>query len=101
MLVPGGRFVASVNHPMRWPMPDSPDPDDLTVVGFDGIALGEELTPALSTVVQPNRDIGRHGVELLLRALATGEAPTAAASLTLPHAFREGESCGVARSGVP
>ena len=76
-------------------------PHDLTVVGFDGIALGEELTPALSIVVQPNRDIGRHGVELLLRALATGEAPTAASSLTLPHAFREGESCGVARSGVP
>jgi len=26
VLRPGGRFVASVNHPMRWPFPDSPDP---------------------------------------------------------------------------
>ncbi|WP_324277474.1 class I SAM-dependent methyltransferase [Blastococcus brunescens] len=26
VLRPGGRFVASVNHPMRWPFPDSPTP---------------------------------------------------------------------------
>ena len=32
VLRPGGRFVASVNHPMRWPFPDSPDPEDLRVV---------------------------------------------------------------------
>lgn len=74
-------------------------PSDLTVIGFDGIALGEDLTPALSTVVQPNHDIGRHAVELLLNALAAGQAPTAASSLTLPHAFRAGESCAVA--GAP
>jgi DNA-binding LacI/PurR family transcriptional regulator len=74
-------------------------PHDLSVVGFDGIALGEDLTPALSTVIQPNHDIGRHAVELLLRALAAGQAPTAASSLTLPHAFRAGESCTVA--GAP
>jgi len=32
VLRPGGRFVASVNHPMRWPFPDSPDPEDLQVI---------------------------------------------------------------------
>jgi SAM-dependent methyltransferase len=32
VLRPGGRFAASVNHPLRWPFPDSPDPDDLRVV---------------------------------------------------------------------
>jgi len=32
VLRPGGRFVASVNHPMRWPFPDSPDPEDLRIV---------------------------------------------------------------------
>jgi SAM-dependent methyltransferase len=31
VLRPGGRFAASVNHPFRWPMPDSPDPADLRV----------------------------------------------------------------------
>ena len=47
-------------------------PRDLSVIGFDGIALGEDLTPALSTMTQPNSDIGRHSVELLVQALAGG-----------------------------
>lgn len=68
-------------------------PRDLSVIGFDGIALGEDLTPALSTVTQPNGDIGRHSVELLMQALAGGTVPNAGASLELPHAFRSGESC--------
>lgn len=68
-------------------------PRDLSVIGFDGIALGEDLTPALSTVTQPNGDIGRHSVELLVQALAGGTVLNADASLVLPHAFRTGESC--------
>lgn len=68
-------------------------PRDLSVLGFDGIALGEDLTPALSTITQPNSDIGRHGVELLIQALAGGKPPTADASVLLRHGFREGESC--------
>jgi DNA-binding LacI/PurR family transcriptional regulator len=72
-------------------------PRDLSVVGFDGIALGEDLTPALSTVTQPNGDIGRHSVELLVQALAGGTVPNAGASLVLPHAFRAGESCAPPR----
>jgi DNA-binding LacI/PurR family transcriptional regulator len=72
-------------------------PDDLSVVGFDGIALGEDLTPALTTIAQPNSDIGRHSVELLMQAMAGGTALRADASLLLPHAFRDGESCAAAR----
>ena len=72
-------------------------PDDLSVVGFDGIALGEDLTPALTTIAQPNSDIGRHSVELLVQAIAGGRALQADASLLLPHAFRDGESCASAR----
>lgn len=72
-------------------------PDDLSVVGFDGIALGEDLTPALTTIAQPNSDIGRHSVELLVQAIASGRALQADASLLLPHAFRDGESCASAR----
>jgi LacI family transcriptional regulator, repressor for deo operon, udp, cdd, tsx, nupC, and nupG len=68
-------------------------PGELSVIGFDGIALGEDLTPALSTVVQPNSDIGRRGVELLVKALAGDVALGPEASLLLPHALRAGESC--------
>lgn len=72
-------------------------PDDLSVIGFDGIALGEDLTPALTTIAQPNSDIGRHSVELLVQAIAGGRVLQAGASLLLPHAFRDGESCASAR----
>ncbi|WP_431124011.1 LacI family DNA-binding transcriptional regulator [Variovorax paradoxus] len=71
-------------------------PHDLSVVGFDGIALGEDLTPALTTIAQPNSDIGRHSVELLIQAMAGGTALQADASLLLPHFFRDGESCASA-----
>jgi len=76
-------------------------PDDLSVVGFDGIALGEDLTPALTTIAQPNSDIGRHSVELLIQAMAGGTTLQADASLLLPHAFRDGESCASAREHEP
>lgn len=70
-------------------------PHDLAVVGFDGIALGEDLTPVLSTVSQPNAEIGQRSVELVVHALASGGIPLdAGASLLLPHTFRAGESCG-------
>jgi DNA-binding LacI/PurR family transcriptional regulator len=71
-------------------------PDDLSVIGFDGIALGEDLTPALTTIAQPNSDIGRHSVELLVQAMAGGTTLQADASLLLPHTFRDGESCASA-----
>jgi len=68
-------------------------PLDLTVVGFDGIALGEDLTPILSTITQPNADIGRCSVELLVQALTGGSALTPDSSVSLAYGFRVGESC--------
>ena len=67
-------------------------PHDLSITGFDGIALGEDLTPALSTIVQPSAQIGARSVELLLRALAGPGVLDSSASLTLPLHFRDGES---------
>ncbi len=73
-------------------------PEDLSVAGFDGIALGDDLTPALSTIVQPNVEIGRRSVELLLHALGGNTAPAARASLTLDLHFRSGESIAAPRA---
>ncbi len=67
-------------------------PQDLSVVGFDGIAIGEDLTPMLSTITQPNQEMGSRAAGLLVQALAGGVALKPSASLTLPHAFRHGES---------
>ena len=71
-------------------------PQDISITGFDGIALGEDLTPMLSTVTQPNADIGRCSVKLLLQAFADGLPPAPSASLLLEHGFRAGESCAPA-----
>jgi LacI family transcriptional regulator, repressor for deo operon, udp, cdd, tsx, nupC, and nupG len=71
-------------------------PRELSVVGFDGIALGCDITPVLTTVVQPNRDIGRHAVELLSGGLAAAASVSARASITSDHSFREGESLAAA-----
>ena len=76
-------------------------PRDLSVVGFDGIALGEDLTPMLSTITQPNADIGRHSVALLVQALSNGAALTSNLSLSLDHGFRTGESCAQAALPPP
>lgn len=60
VLRPGGRFVASVNHPMRWPMPDSPDPDDLQVTSsyFDRRPYVETDGEGRTVYVEHHRTVG-------------------------------------------
>lgn len=47
-------------------------PEDVSVIGFDGIPLGEFLVPRLSSVAQPTVDMARRSVELLLDAIENG-----------------------------
>ena len=60
VLRPGGRFVASVNHPMRWPFPDSPDPEDLRVISsyFDRSAYVETDDAGGTVYVEHHRTVG-------------------------------------------
>ena len=60
VLRPGGRFVASVNHPMRWPFPDSPDPADLRVVSsyFDRDPYVETGEDGEVVYVEHHRTVG-------------------------------------------
>jgi SAM-dependent methyltransferase len=60
VLRPGGRFVASVNHPMRWPFPDSPDPEDLRIVSsyFDRTPYVEVDDAGAVTYVEHHRTAG-------------------------------------------
>ncbi|MGH6905410.1 MAG: LacI family DNA-binding transcriptional regulator, partial [Geminicoccaceae bacterium] len=44
-------------------------PDDVSVVGFDDIAVAALFEPALTTVAQPIDDIGRLGAEMLIRRI--------------------------------
>ena len=69
-------------------------PHALSVVGIDGIAIGADLTPRLSTIVQPNRLIGETCVATLVKALRAGSTPGPRDSASLPYLLCEGESCG-------
>lgn len=71
-------------------------PQDISVVGFDGIALGMDLTPALSTIAQPNARMGHEGVQVLVKSIAAGRVPVAGDSITLDYEFHRGESCAQA-----
>lgn len=71
-------------------------PRELSVIGFDGIAIGNDLTPTLATLAQPNRQIGREAVEVLLRGLQAGRPLRPRDSRTLTYAWRPGESCAAA-----
>lgn len=66
-------------------------PQDISVVGFDGIAVSAEVSPALSTVVQPSAAIGRRAAELVM-AQINGESIAAGCEPPMPCSFREGET---------
>lgn len=60
VLRPGGRFVASVNHPFRWPLPDSPDPADLQITSsyFDRTPYVETGEDGRAVYVEHHRTVG-------------------------------------------
>ena len=62
-------------------------PEDVSVVGFDGVHVGRWMTPELTTMAQPTADIGRLAVEHLLQLITGG--PTSGPAL-LPHTLRAG-----------
>lgn len=49
-------------------------PDDVAVVGFDGIPLTQYTSPALTTVAQPVTEMGKVAIDLLL-ARIRGDGP--------------------------
>lgn len=49
-------------------------PEDLSVVGFDGILQSEFMMPPLTTVIQPTYEVGRAAMTLLRRAMANQAA---------------------------
>lgn len=63
-------------------------PDDVAVVGFDGLPGAPVLVPALTTVVQPVVEVGRSAVGLLADDTEPSEV------VVLPTTLRIGASCG-------
>ena len=73
-------------------------PDDMAIVGFDGIDLGAFTNPELTTVAQPRADIGRRAVELVFELL---EGQTSEVrDITLPLHLLVRESCGASEQSL-
>lgn len=50
-------------------------PDDVSVMGFDGIEMGKYYKPRITTIEQPVQEIARSSVEVLLDMLDNAAAP--------------------------
>lgn len=64
-------------------------PRDLSVCGFDDTPISRHIYPALSTVRQPTRDMGRVATLELLKSIRT---PGAGRMVRMPHALQLRES---------
>jgi len=71
-------------------------PDDISVVGFDGIDAGELMNPSLATIVTPSAEMGRLAAQRVLDAIAHGRDVTPDNQF-LPFDFRAGSSLGPCR----
>jgi len=71
VLRPGGRWVFSVTHPMRWIFPDDPGPDGLTVQRsyFDRTPYVEVDAADRPTYVEHHRTLGDRVRELVAAGL--------------------------------
>ncbi|MFI9105135.1 class I SAM-dependent methyltransferase [Streptomyces fildesensis] len=60
VLRPGGRWVFSVTHPIRWAFPDEPGPEGLTAVSsyFDRTPYVEQDDRGLAEYVEHHRTLG-------------------------------------------
>jgi len=73
-------------------------PNDVSVIGFDGIAVGTHLHPTLATVIQPSHEMGRAATRQLLDRLVGKDCPM---TEILPYTIRIGESAGLAAKPNP
>ena len=70
-------------------------PEDVSVMGFDGLTLGSYLVPQLSTVAQPAELLARRAVEILISQIEEGAQ---AVHETVPFDIWERESLSVPKA---
>ena len=62
-----------------------PIPEELSVVGFDDSPLATRLTPSLTTIRMPIRDMGRLAASKLIPVKAPDEVDTAVVTRVTLH----------------
>lgn len=77
-------------------------PQDMSIIGFDGLAMSELLAPPLASIGTPNREIGSAAWQCLMARIGGQYAGPLAN--TLPHTLRTGGTVAAiahAPPGVP
>ena len=72
-------------------------PEDVSVIGIDGLSVSEYVSPTLTTMIQPAEEMGRESVRILLDMLEGREKPR---HLLLPAWLRQGASVRPAEAGI-
>lgn len=72
-------------------------PEDVSVIGIDGLSVSEYVSPTLTTMIQPAEKMGRESVRILLDMLEGREKPR---HLLLPARLRQGASVRPAEAGI-
>lgn len=71
-------------------------PEDMAIVGFDGIGLGAFTSPELTTIEQPRTEVGQRAVAIVLDSLdGASSSPT---QVRLPVRLVVRESCGASNT---
>src|SRR5438093_1146764 len=73
-------------------------PEDVAVVGYDDIHIASLSKPALTTVRQPLKEMGRTLVEKLLSLIETGHVFEQPRHLVFPMELVIRDSCGAGKS---
>ncbi len=74
-------------------------PDDVALVGFDNTPLSAVSRPALTTVAQPTREIGRIATDLLLEWIEGDEPDQGSVTLVPRLVVRESSTSTTVRTG--
>jgi DNA-binding LacI/PurR family transcriptional regulator len=67
-------------------------PDDVSIVGFDGISLGAHSRISLTTIAQPSARMAQQGVELLVRRITSPGEPGLQQVRLDPELIRRGST---------
>lgn len=84
-----GAIRALADHGLRVP-------ENISVIGFDGIELARYVNPRLTTIKQDTEEMAEEAVEILMECIRTPGDPK---WIRIPFVLQEGESVAVCRRG--
>ena len=70
-------------------------PDDLAVIGFDGLSISRFVSPLLTTIRQPVEEIGRKALEIVLNPTESKSYPEI---IQIPPTLQPGETLNISNN---